>query len=243
VKQASAHFDEVTQYYGRVASKLAALNVEGLPGGLGLLSSFQAKLSDFTKLIQLPPQDRRLLRGGIVETPSAAYLPVAPGDALTVNAQVRQWMGEGVDLRFCIVRPDFVPHALEEAQHMERISLTQGLDNPQAKPQVDVLVPNGEIIKTAHGEFWRGLRGSSATVPGAQSGATSLNDNQCRACSLAQPPGRSNHSRTSNRRWGILSGRRFYCAKGNSDPGIDGYVDGTRQFAFDESCPSKHCRQ
>ena len=24
--------------------------------------------------------------------------------------------GEGVDLRFCVVRPDFIPHALEEAQ-------------------------------------------------------------------------------------------------------------------------------
>jgi hypothetical protein len=147
VKQASVRFEEVTQFYSKVAAKLATLDVEGLPGGLGLLSSFQTKLADFTKLIQLPPQDRRLLRGGIVETPSAGYLPVVPGESATVNAQVRQWMGEGVDLRFCVVRPDFVPHALEEAQHMERISLTQGLDNPQAKPQVDVLVPNGVILK------------------------------------------------------------------------------------------------
>jgi hypothetical protein len=34
---------------------------------------------------------------------------------------------------------------LEEAQHMERISLLQGLDNPNDKPKVDVLVPNGTL--------------------------------------------------------------------------------------------------
>jgi len=56
-------------------------------------------------------------------------------------------MCNGVDLRFCVVRPDYVAHALEEAQHMERISLLQGLDDPMNKPEVDILVPNGEIIE------------------------------------------------------------------------------------------------
>ena len=40
-------------------------------------------------------------------------------------------------------RPDFVAHALEEAQHMDRISLTRGLDNTEALEEVDILVPDG----------------------------------------------------------------------------------------------------
>jgi hypothetical protein len=64
---------------------------------------------------------------------------------VSVNQQVRGMMGKGVDLRFCVVRPDYVPHALEEAQHMDRISLIEGLDDPNRKPAVDVLIPNGEI--------------------------------------------------------------------------------------------------
>jgi hypothetical protein len=85
-----------------------------------------------------------LLDGGIVETPSAGYLPVSPESG--VADQVRALFGRGVDLRFCAVRPDFVPEALVEAQHMERISLTRGLDDPAAVEQVDVLVPDGEVV-------------------------------------------------------------------------------------------------
>ena len=91
------------------------------------------------------PGDRMLIEGGIVELPPAGYLPVSPTALATVNEQVRKMVGEGLDLRFCVVRPDFVHHALEEAQHMDRISLLQGLDNPGDKPQVDILVPDGEI--------------------------------------------------------------------------------------------------
>ncbi len=85
---------------------------------------------------------RILLERGIVELPPGGYLPVDQNDG-TVNDQVRALLGEGVDLRFCVVRPDFVGHALEEVQHMERISLVQGLDHPTAKPRVDILVPDG----------------------------------------------------------------------------------------------------
>ena len=82
-----------------------------------------------------------LIDRGIVETPSGGYLPVDPGR--DVQQQVRAWMGSGVDLRFCVVRPDFVPEALWEAQHMDRISLVAGLDDPGAVEEVDVLVPGG----------------------------------------------------------------------------------------------------
>ena len=55
-------------------------------------------------------------------------------------------MGEGVDLRFCVVRPDYVGHAFEEGQHLDRICLLQGLENPAAKPAVDIFVPDGRIM-------------------------------------------------------------------------------------------------
>lgn len=93
------------------------------------------------------PSSRVLVDGGIVELPSAGYLPV--GLDTTVNDQVRTLVGEGVDLTFCVVRPDYVPHALEQAQHMDRISLLAGLDDPAQKQEVEILVPDGEIVRSA----------------------------------------------------------------------------------------------
>jgi hypothetical protein len=88
---------------------------------------------------------RILIDRGIVELPPAGYLPVEVGQ-VDVNTQVRRLMGEGVDLRFCVVRPDYVGHAFEEGQHLDRICLLQGLENPAAKPAVDIFVPDGRIL-------------------------------------------------------------------------------------------------
>ncbi|HEV2736314.1 MAG TPA: hypothetical protein VGV85_15830, partial [Longimicrobiaceae bacterium] len=92
-----------------------------------------------------PGSARVLVDGGIVELPPAGYLPVVPGRE--VDEQVRQLLGDGVDLRFCAVRPDYVAHALEEAQHLDRIGLLQGLEDPAKRPEVDVLVPDGEVVE------------------------------------------------------------------------------------------------
>jgi hypothetical protein len=118
-----------------------------LQGGAADLARLRANIDGAIKNVLSGPRSRVLINGGIMELPSAGYLPVVPG-TITVNEQVRRLLGEGLDLRFCIVRPDFVPHALEEAQHMERISLLTGLDNPQAKPAVDILVPDGTLLST-----------------------------------------------------------------------------------------------
>ena len=117
-----------------------------LEGGLTALLDFHKRLQAVNTAI-LAPSDKVLIDGGIIELPSAGYLPVLPSAVASVNEQVRRLMGKGPDLRFCIVRPDFVAHALEEAQHMERISLLDGLDHPERKPEVDILVPNGEAIE------------------------------------------------------------------------------------------------
>lgn len=104
-----------------------------------------ALLPSLRALAVAPSSDRVLIDGGIIELPSAGWLPVDPASSETSNDQVRRLVGAGLDLRFCVVRPDYVQHALEEAQHMARISLLAGLDDPSARPEVDILVPNGRI--------------------------------------------------------------------------------------------------
>jgi hypothetical protein len=147
-------FSQLTQFYADVADRLvrdesfSSLNsVRYLQQkGYAPLQAASLKLAAIKELAPLAQSNRQLIDRGIIELPSAGYLPVAPGDRMSVNEQVRRWMGEGVDLRFCVVRHDFVPHAWEEAQHMERISLLEGLDDPNRKPRVDILVPDGEMV-------------------------------------------------------------------------------------------------
>lgn len=133
--------DVITNLEGEVDAAFRARIVE--------LEGVSQKLASTEQQMTLATQDQMLIRGGIVELPSAGYLPVAPDANVPINKQVRRLMGEGVDLRFCVVRPDYVAHALEEAQHLERISLIEGLEDPKKKPQVDILVPDGEIIAAA----------------------------------------------------------------------------------------------
>ena len=151
ISEAAATIAELKQFYESVTERFTTLQAPldeavTFKGGVSRLTTLNTKLLAVESTLAVAPQDRLLIRGGIVELPSAGYLPVTPSASLTINQQVRQMMGEGVDLRFCVTSPDYVAHALEEAQHMERISLLQGLDNPQNKPQVDILVPNGAIV-------------------------------------------------------------------------------------------------
>ena len=62
-----------------------------------------------------------------------------------IEEQVQRMFGEGVKLHFHAVRHDEIAHLVEEAQHMERISLTRGLDNPKDAEQVEIFVPDGEV--------------------------------------------------------------------------------------------------
>ncbi len=112
------------------------------------ISEITGLKKDLASVLDLTPLvgSRILIDGGIVELPPAGYLPVTVGSIPTVNEQVRNLMGPGVDLRFCVCRPDFIPHVLEEAQHMERISLLDGIDDPANMPHVDVFVPDGTIV-------------------------------------------------------------------------------------------------
>lgn len=100
-------------------------------------------LKPYKPIRPIAPGERRLIDEGIIELPPAGYLPVETNTGVTVNDQVRALLGAGLDLRFCIASADFIAHKVEEAQHMDRISLIQGLDDPSNKPHVDVFVPDG----------------------------------------------------------------------------------------------------
>jgi hypothetical protein len=132
-----------------VAKTIAAVRTTSLVAGVSpdaysRIAAVRAKISSVLAGGAVAPTGSLLLDGGVIETPSAGYLPVSLDS--DVADQVRAVFGTGVDLRFCAVRPDYVPQALCEAQHMDRISLTRGLDDPADLEAVDVLVPGGEIV-------------------------------------------------------------------------------------------------
>ena len=150
VDEAQGLLQEIRRYYTtslaqRDPAVLTSEHPIALAGGLQRIDEVHDQLGKILKGVYQAPRDRVLIDGGIVELPSAGYLPVDNASAVSVNDQVRRLLGGGLDLRFCVVRPDFVAHALEEAQHMDRISLTYGLDHPDDRPKVDILVPDGSI--------------------------------------------------------------------------------------------------
>ncbi len=151
----------LTEFYAAATRAMpTAVGPTGLVADLPEIAELERQIARLEAAGATTPSDRILVDCGIVELPSAGYLPVAPSDTFSVNRQVRALLGPGVDLRFCAVRPDFVPHALEEAQHMDRISLLDGLDDPDQRPEVDILVPNGEILKTQAAQSGIGHRSS-----------------------------------------------------------------------------------
>ena len=161
---APAHkaINEAAQFIAQVRSGLASYRsistnatLSERPALLSLsltqISDLHDRLQSVLKLAITPaqPKDRVLIRGGIIELPSAGYLPVVTGSSVSVNDQVRALLGDGLDLRFCITTADYIAHAVEEAQHMDRISLTQGIDDSNNKPHVDILVPDGKVASTS----------------------------------------------------------------------------------------------
>ncbi len=142
--------DVITDMGGRLSrvadlAHLADLDVESTD--LARWKTLAVKASRYLVAPAAAASGSLLIDRGIVTTPSAGYLPVDPaGD---VVAQVRAQFGPGVDLRFCAAPADVVPHLVEQAQHMERVSLTAGLDDPTAKPPVDVIIPDGQVATSA----------------------------------------------------------------------------------------------
>ena len=89
------------------------------------------------------PSSHALIDGGIVELPPAGYLPVDLSTGMALETQLSQMLGPGVDLRFCVMRHDEAGSEFTRGQHLDRISLLAGLDDPSQVQQVDILVPDG----------------------------------------------------------------------------------------------------
>jgi len=160
IESANAALSHLQDQYAKVLEKTLADQL-----GTQLLD-VRNRLLDAIKVGATVSATRTLINGGILELPPAGYLPVDNSvQAQTVNDQVLRLLGEGLDLRFCVVRPDYVPHALEEAQHMQRISLLTGLDDPKTKPQVDVLVPDGQIVDVPGVSAGHGFEASIGLLP------------------------------------------------------------------------------
>ena len=113
------------------------------PMFLAQVLQFQCQLAGLGQLT--PSSTQVLLDRGIVELPSAGYLPVTIASGAALRTQVQGLLGGGVDLRFCAVRRDQIAHELERAQHMNRISLINGLINRTNQELVDILVPDGQL--------------------------------------------------------------------------------------------------
>jgi hypothetical protein len=145
VRQAIALLEEMETFAAN-ATNTGSDNDIFRPEFLTRIGDLKARWSGTLAAADGPAGTRILITEGIVELPPAGYLPVVPG-GLDVNTQVRRLLGEGVDLRFCSVRPDYVAHALEEAQHMERICLLRGIEDPEALEEVDILVPDGLVTE------------------------------------------------------------------------------------------------
>jgi hypothetical protein len=136
------------------------------PVFLAQVLQFQCQLADLGQ--PAPASTRVLLDGGIVELPSAGYLPVDIASGTALRTQLQGLLGDGVDLRFCAVRRDQIAHELERAQHMNRISLIRGLSNSVDRELVDILVPDGTLeTDTTRPDF--GLAVDLAVGPNASS--------------------------------------------------------------------------
>lgn len=149
LQTAATDMKQLLTYYTDVSAKLVA--VSSLPQArvMGVnVEALQASINRMQAASNVVISRQLLIDCGIVELPSAGYLPVVAESSLTINEQVRNLLGAGLNLRFCSVRPDYVHHAIEEAQHMQRICLLSGLDDAANIQDVDILVPDGVINQT-----------------------------------------------------------------------------------------------
>jgi hypothetical protein len=74
---------------------------------------------------------------GFDELPPAGYLPLGATTLQEAIAAAPDIFGEEVDVRVRACRADYIAHAVEEVQHMDRIPLTEA----KATPKIDLLVP------------------------------------------------------------------------------------------------------
>jgi hypothetical protein len=106
------------------------------------IADYHQKVSDVLAGLTLA-SNRLLIDGGIIELPPAGYLPIDLTSQTPLEVQVQRWLGPGVDARFRVMRHDEAGFEFTRGQHLDRISLLDGLENRQNRPRVDIFIPDG----------------------------------------------------------------------------------------------------
>lgn len=150
---------------GKPTKEEAQQLADQVQGSYAELFELSEKLSGVEAGQGALPVNRLLLGSGFVQLPPAGYLPVQPGKTPLID-QLSRLFGEGVRLHLRAARADVLPHLLEEAQHMERISLTKGLDQPNALEEVEIFVPDGQAVDVAaqHPGTWWSVEMSAQAI-------------------------------------------------------------------------------
>jgi hypothetical protein len=102
-----------------------------------------ADLADCARLIS-EGEFVSLVDLGFEELPPAGYLAFQHSSSIeTMQQAAEDLFGSGVVVVARECRADYVAHAVEEAQHMDRIPLDAPLNR---KPQIDLLVPRADLV-------------------------------------------------------------------------------------------------
>jgi hypothetical protein len=144
VKQALEYLGAGQELVGNIRSKYA----EPAVGHLG--KAYEALTGQ--------AQQASLITLGFDELPPAGYLPWNFDGVQDRQAAAQALFGDGVDVRVRDCRADFVAHAIEQVQHMDRIPLK---DHANGKPKIDLLIPTEPSDLKA---TWTGNYGWSAFV-------------------------------------------------------------------------------
>lgn len=162
-KYASSAKQLAERFAGKVSKADAQWAIDEAKLSTSELSSLSDSLSGLEVGSGALPSNRLLLSSGFQQLPPAGYLPIEPGKT-AIAEQLERIFGEGVRVHLRAARADVLPHLLEEAQHMDRISLTRGLDNPQDLEDVEVFIPDGQVRAVdaqAEGTWWQ----TTARIP------------------------------------------------------------------------------
>lgn len=132
----------VERFTGKPTKADAEWVVKQAKGSADELYEISQSLDKIDSGTGVMPINRLLLNNGFQQLPPAGFLPVELNQK-PIKEQIGRWFGEGVRLHYHAVRADEIGHLVEQAQHMARISLTKGLDDPKNLEDVEIFLPDG----------------------------------------------------------------------------------------------------
>lgn len=113
-----------------------------------LTEEYKATVDAFERLyeqavLENAGESLSLQAAGFAELPPAGYLPFELETQEVMENRATRIFGLQVDVHVRVCRADYVAHAVEQVQHMDRIPLDAPL---KVRPKVDLLVPDRRLI-------------------------------------------------------------------------------------------------